>query len=413
MKVPPRVQRVAVLVLAFAGGLWAADRMFDAGPATRPTDAPATQPTIEPAAQAVLDRMASAYARRPTSVEATLAIDFEVAGRVDQRSSNIHGAAISSTRFSHEIEGELRIVADDDSVHLYDVKQNQYLSNKLDKSSDRPAGEDVYAMLREQNPAMLFVLQVKPQGSLFVGGEQVSLESSSDAMDVLAASDNGVKRKYFVDRKSGLLDHVESDFAGRLSDGGAREIKRATTSIHYSKTSFDAKLDAAAFAFKPPADAVEASAARAPHAAGRTPDRLVGKPAPAFTLKDLDGKPVSLEGLKGKVVVIDFWATWCGPCVQSLPILNAVAGEYAAKGVVVLAVDIESDSAAVKSFIDEKKLSSLHVLMDDQNVADQFGVSGIPQSFVIGRDGKVLAAHTGYSSDLKEKYVGDIEAALK
>lgn len=424
MKIPQRVQRIALLVLAFGGGLWAADAMLTSDPATQPTTAPSTQATIDSAARPVVDRMLAAYAKCPLTVEATLGIDFDVAGIVEQRSSRVLGSALSPTQFSHEVEGEVRIVSDGNSEHIYDIKQNVYLTTKYEeKDADKAPSDNAKAMLREQNPALLAAISTPAQDAMFTGAERVSLDpngasqsASGKALDVLLSTDGQVMRKYFVEKQTGLIDRIEVDFAPMLNSRGAREVKRANATIAYAKTDQSTPPEPTAFAFKPPADAVEA---RAPSeellvAQQDLSNELVGKPAPELEALDTNGNKVSLAALKGKVVIVDFWATWCVPCLQALKVLNELAPEYKDKDVVILAVNVEEEPDVVKEFVKQRAIPNLTFLLnEDGSIAKRYGVKALPQSFVIGTDGVIRDATAGVKGDMRQEYVKKIEAALK
>ncbi len=125
-------------------------------------------------------------------------------------------------------------------------------------------------------------------------------------------------------------------------------------------------------------------------AAQGLPD-LRGKPAPAFTLKTVDGKTVSLSDYKGKAVLVNFWATWCGPCKLEMPWLIDLQKKYAAQGFTVLG--ISDDDGAPKNVADfaAKMGVDYPVLMGNDKVSDSYGgIAYLPTSYYIGRDGKVV-----------------------
>jgi peroxiredoxin len=124
-------------------------------------------------------------------------------------------------------------------------------------------------------------------------------------------------------------------------------------------------------------------------------DRQRGQPAPPFALPDLHGRVVSLEALRGEVVLVNFWATWCGPCRAEMPELDAVAREYADAGFHVLAVNVLEDAERVQRFGQELKLD-LPLLVDPAGEAYRaYNVHGMPTSFLIDRDGVIRDVRYG------------------
>jgi peroxiredoxin len=137
---------------------------------------------------------------------------------------------------------------------------------------------------------------------------------------------------------------------------------------------------------------------------------LVGKPAPDFTLKDTDGNSVKLSDLKGSVVVLDFWATWCGPCKQSLPLLNKVYDQHKAKGLKVYTVDLKEAVDLVKTTMKDRGYTMPCLLDTDAAVAKLYKVSGIPSTFLVGADGNIKWAEEGFdgNQDALNKQIGAI-----
>ena len=113
----------------------------------------------------------------------------------------------------------------------------------------------------------------------------------------------------------------------------------------------------------------------------------VGEPAPDFRLENLDGQSISLSDFRGKPILLNFWATWCPPCVSEMPYIQQVYEEWSGKGLVVLAVNIGESSPKVKGFLQAHDLS-LPVLLDTkENTAEKYNITGIPASFFIDSDG--------------------------
>jgi thiol-disulfide isomerase/thioredoxin len=123
---------------------------------------------------------------------------------------------------------------------------------------------------------------------------------------------------------------------------------------------------------------------------------LVGKPAPSIEGKTVDGTAFSLkEKYADNVVLVDFWATWCGPCVMELPILLKVAEDYKDRGVVLVTVNAGEDAEKIQAFQKELEAKFNVVLDPDGKHASAYQVSGIPQLVVIGRGGIVEELHVG------------------
>ncbi len=128
-----------------------------------------------------------------------------------------------------------------------------------------------------------------------------------------------------------------------------------------------------------------------------------GAAAPPFKVARYDGGRVSLEELRGKVVMLDFWATWCAPCAAEMPTLTKLAGEYESAGLVFLAAnrdDVGAAPALVKGFVAQRapNLGKSVVFADDQ-MAASYGLQALPTLYFIGRDGRVLESRAGYESE--------------
>ena len=121
--------------------------------------------------------------------------------------------------------------------------------------------------------------------------------------------------------------------------------------------------------------------------AGRPP--LVGSPAPEIVLKDLQGREVKLSDLRGKVVLLNFWATWCKPCKEEMPAMQAAYDKLRGEGFVVLAVNELEDTDKVIEHIRTHGHTFLVVMDHDNRVANRYGVVGLPASFLIDQQGIV------------------------
>jgi peroxiredoxin len=137
-------------------------------------------------------------------------------------------------------------------------------------------------------------------------------------------------------------------------------------------------------------------------------------PAPSFTLQSLDGEPMSLASQKGNVVMINFWATWCVPCRQEMPHLQALYEKYRGLGFELLAVNVEKDNAdGARKWLAETPVT-FPVLVDPNNeVTKLYKVQTMPTTVLIGRDGTMRFIHHGYKPGYENDYQTQVRALLR
>ncbi|HYL98977.1 MAG TPA: TlpA disulfide reductase family protein [Blastocatellia bacterium] len=137
------------------------------------------------------------------------------------------------------------------------------------------------------------------------------------------------------------------------------------------------------------------------------------KPMVDLKLQDLKGKTVDVHDLKGKILVVDFWATWCGPCVMEIPEFNQLQKEFAGKGVEVLGVTMASGELAdVKPFVKQHNMQYPIFLGDDDQTYD-LNIAGYPTTYLVTKDWKVYNVYVGAGPGKHKQIVGDIEKLLK
>jgi cytochrome c biogenesis protein CcmG, thiol:disulfide interchange protein DsbE len=130
----------------------------------------------------------------------------------------------------------------------------------------------------------------------------------------------------------------------------------------------------------------------------RTP--LLGRPAAAFALRSFEGAPMTLAAQQGKVVVLNFWASWCYPsCYEEAPVLERGWRAYRDRGVVVLGVDIQDKDEAGRKFINDFSLTFANAPDRDGKVSVDYGVYGVPETFFIDRQGRIRVKHVSAVTD--------------
>ncbi|HEY1662387.1 MAG TPA: TlpA disulfide reductase family protein [Verrucomicrobiae bacterium] len=143
----------------------------------------------------------------------------------------------------------------------------------------------------------------------------------------------------------------------------------------------------------------------APVVAGQT------EVAPEWSLKDVDGKTVRSTDFKGKVVILDFWATWCGPCRAEIPGFIGLQKQYAKQGLVVIGASVDEGGAdVVKSFAQELGMNYPIVLADEKTQQAFGGIEAVPTAFIIDREGQIVKEHLGFAD--KDEFEKEIKPLL-
>jgi thiol-disulfide isomerase/thioredoxin len=388
------------------------------------TTAP-SEPKISPAARALLDPMRAAYANlKSFEMSGTLALDLDAAGQKEGYKEDFTATYESPIKFRHEMKGDLLLVSDGETLFVYKPDKKKYLS--LDAPKSRGTSVDLPSAvslgLNSQNPSLLLALC-----------NDASVELLRDASTVDRAADvvvdgtsyqslnlqmPGENQQVLIDPKTHLMRRITIDSREALASRGVPQVKVASVQIDYTKSAVNAPLQSTSFAWTPPADAsvfksadqMEDGEEAAPAAA------LIGKNAPDFTLKDMQGQDISLASMKGHVVILDFWATWCPPCRAELPLLDQLEKDFASQGLKIVAIDVHEPKDTIQKFLDKNPLS-LIVLLDEQGTVTQkqyLNTDGnLPHTVVIGKDGKVKSASIGFGPSSEAKLRGAIQNALK
>ncbi len=148
-------------------------------------------------------------------------------------------------------------------------------------------------------------------------------------------------------------------------------------------------------------------------ATGLASSGLTGQPAPDFALKSSTGENLRLSEYRGDVVMINFWATWCGPCRQEMPLLDDLYARYQRVGFSLLGVNIDDDSRRAMKMIDELGVN-FPVLVDaSKQVSKLYKVDAMPVTVILDREGTVRHVHHGYKPGYEDKYLTEIRDLLR
>jgi thiol-disulfide isomerase/thioredoxin len=178
---------------------------------------------------------------------------------------------------------------------------------------------------------------------------------------------------------------------------------------------FEGHLEAEPAAAEPMAPIASHDAVPALGADAQTGAACMADAKPAnldFTMPDLDGNEVSLSSFKGKVILLNFWATWCGPCKAEIPGFVELQDQYGKDGLVIVGYSVDDDAPKAKAFADQFKMNYPILLgLGREDVQDAYGpIWGIPASFIIGRDGRICQKHLGIAP--KAVFEKEIRALL-
>ena len=305
--------------------------------------------------------------------------------------------------------GNTLIVSDGENTWMYLGPLKQYTKTAAASSPD--------ALLKSINPGIADMLgdfkSIDPYSSVTVTSEE-ALEMDGGHFDcfVVEAKLNNVLipgpmmlsggvMKMWIDKRTKLT--LKQTASATMRGGKLTGPARMNQTVKMLSLKLNEPVPESMFRFTPPEDAKEVSEFQGPVKAN---PNLAGKVAAGFTLRSLDGKEFSLPALRGKVVLIDFWATWCIPCRQDLPALEKIYADFRDRGLVMIGIDAGEDRNTVTKFLELTKLNYPIALAGETNVLESYSVTAFPTLVLIDRDGHIALQHVGSGSD------AEVRAAL-
>ncbi len=338
--------------------------------------------------------------------------------------------------------GVLNCYCDGRTIWLYNPNHSNYLQAPVDSPTSDAFVRTLptVSMLLDKNFSLLATHQAYQ--SRLLGTETIADHKAYHVTLLLPAAAwcggnqdiPGVQADAWFDTATFMLVRLNLDMTAaikaRYSSEQPRRFKpeKVTWQFNAGTIRLDAPLSPETFAFKVPAMAKKVDSLQAlfsdtigketaseeeQERQAETEQAQLPFAAPEFTLKDLAGHEVKLSDYRGKVVLVDFWATWCGPCRAALPFVQKLHEDLASKGLQVLAVNLGEDPQTVLRFIEAKKMT-FRVLLDEQEKVSQlYRVSAIPKTFLIDRKGQVVNIYEGYNPKREVEEREEIEQLLK
>jgi len=333
----------------------------------------------------VMQNIQQAYGK-VQSLKATLQIKM---GETFVSSVQFQRPKLFMVRVSQNGKTVYSFTSDGKTFTTYDAQKNSYQQQEVSADSPLVGGHLQFAGFA--------AMAMEPQyGKMLEGFFQQSFDKAQAKgkqkvgnvpCRVVELTGKGGTMTLYLGEKDGLVYRM----VYKMPDGDIYE--ETVTALQLNPT-----IQKSVFAFNPPAGAKKAEPAKEDETARDDTNSLKGAEAPNFTLIDMEGNEVSLNSLRGKVVFLDFWATWCPPCRNSLPHTQALSQHEKTKSgdLVVLAVNAREDVDKVKKFMQDNNYSFRVLLDKDGKVLDSFKVRGIPTFVLIDREGKVAWVQVGF-----------------
>jgi len=297
--------------------------------------------------------------------------------------------------------GSILIVSDGAFTWFYMTPLKKYVKREASGSPEAAVGNS--GLLPKNLPDVsksIKSVRLMREEEISVAGETIAcwvIETTYDSINLpeqeLAIED--AAQITWISKKDGL--NLQTRFSAKLNLPGVDELVKMTQSTQTTALRLDADLPDSMFTFNPPEGAKETEDWTLPGIA--KPD-LIGKTAPQFQAKALDGSPIDLEALKGKVVLLDFWTTWCAACRKDLPALQKLSQEFHDQGLVVIGVDVAESKETSESFLKTTPITYPIVPIDDNSpLLTALSVNAFPTTVLIDRDGNIAAYEVGAQGD--------------
>ncbi len=399
----------------------------EAKTAVKPKAADVAKDAKEPKAEDVLRNMANYLAKlKAVSCQLNMDMRIEARGMKNEMTTKTAVRIARPDRYAMVVEEGvmgMTTINDGTQITTFIPSLNRFTVKPVNENDEESASMAVMAgsfgkmsdfVKAKTGEELLKVLMEGVKETKYLGSEEVD---GVPCDHVQLVQDEFIFDLWIEKGDRPLPHKFVPDMSKQLAELGERgQDMKLEFNVTLTKWDTAPKFTDADFTFNPPAGAEQVdSMFEGLGGSGQEegPNPLLGQPAPKFTTVNPSGEPIDLEKHLGKnVILLDFWATWCGPCVAAMPKVDEVAKKFADKGVVFYAVNLGDDVETVKQFLADQKLD-IPVAMDTEGkLGSLYQAEAIPMTVLIGKDGKVQVVHIGFSENLAEELTKNLEDLL-
>jgi peroxiredoxin len=397
----PRPMMVTVLFALFG---WCVPSMVTVASDT-------TQPAVVSAdARQLLDQIRDAYSGvKSLGIVGTIAGHFDIDNEKKESTGTFNGL-YDAGKFRNEMKDDAIVGDTGDTVYLFVPNANKYESHPTTQPATLDSiPAEIADIVRVQDLSLALALSGDASAELLNGTSAAAMTDSVKIDGVtypaILLTQETQDVTLAVDPQTHLLRRETVDLTKLAKSRGAQVVKIAEFVIDFSHTPGIVPA-ADAFAWTPPPGAtmIDNSQPVSP---------LTGKPVPSFSATEMDGTQISSDSLKGTPYVLDFWATWCGPCIASLPHVDQLYQQMKGTDLKVIAVNVGDTRDVVAKFVQDQKLTLPVALDPDSKMSEPFGATDtIPLTVIVGRDGIVRKVFIGVTINTADEVQKEAQAAL-
>lgn len=392
----------------------------NSGSKSKSQPAKVPSPSLDSKCQQIIEKLANTY-KGATSLSTKIIVDMNLLAKDGSKQKLPAEYAISISkpnRFSVELISTRggKVVSNGKRSEFFFKPANAYMIAPSMKTMEEDFGKHEFRFvtagllnfafvreLMETNPYAAIMSDVK--NLTYVGSEKID---NLDCDRVRITQGEFVRDIWVTKSTAPMLLKVSPDMTAGMNERARKAGNKILLSFQFKDQILNTTMNDGRFEVAHPTGAKFVREFF--HEEG---GEFIGKPAPDAVLSMSDGTKIKLSSLKDRFVVLDFWATWCPPCVMSLPVFAKASEQFKSKGVVFIAVNKGEDTATAKRWFQQKHLSV--PLASDVNLqtSSAFHVEGIPCTVFIGRDGNVKGYHVGISpNNLRENFIEDLNKLI-